>query len=132
LGGQHIAAALRETYIKLQQSNVEVSRYLQEVKALVLKPGTPRRIAQLAAGHHQALQSSSLQVKLVDVCRSLGDASAEKKLAGGSGTLTDEQLYVVLVCHGLHGQSTTRPTPPGEVTSETAYAAQQTAVCFPL
>ena len=109
----------------------EVGPTVQFVKALVLKAGTPVPMCQLAAGHHQVLQTNTSEVQPVDVEEAIINACHSKMSQTGNPSLNDVQLYRLLASHGLHkGDTSLLNKELSNITVAEAHDRQNTSVCY--
>jgi len=102
IGGQHVAAAAKSLYSKVVSSGVQPPDTLANVRAIVLQPHAPVRICMMAAGFHQGIQGNVTEVKVVSVLKSVLEACKQHLDEYGDALLSDEQLWSLLVSHGLH------------------------------
>ena len=85
LSGQHVVEAIRQRAGDYQRDQQRVPPVFKQVSATVLRPDTPLRIRQLAAGDAQAQQGSIRQLSIADFAELLletqGELDERKRLA---------------------------------------------------
>ena len=100
IGGQHLAAAIRDCYKFYVDTkgykDADVAEVFKVVHAEVLRSEIPLQLARQAAGDHQRQQLAARPTCMEDVFRMLVDTMRKEKQAGGSEYLNDDQLYKVL------------------------------------
>ena len=136
LGGQHISAAcywMRNKLLKDSPGRSAESLPLpyQVVRAVVLKPDTPRRALISAAGYHQSTQHDAHAPMVTDVMRMMGRYAAEKtSRTNGSPSLSDEELSNCLQAIGLmRGSSDLLGQQHLDITQDEAMALEEKMVC---
>ena len=96
-----MSAALKTMFMSLTERGMAIPPNVGDVRAVVLRAGTPRRIAALAAGFHQSLQQRAAPVKTVHIMKLFAKACSEALDVTGTAVLSDEQVYSVLFSHGI-------------------------------